>query len=96
MRKTDQRGFAFFELLVITGLLVIVALAGWNIYQRSQKNETATSPSSSSSVSVLKDVPQAPDVAATSDLDKASQTLDQTQIDSDSDTVDLDKELSSF
>lgn len=92
MKKINQRGFALFEVVAIFGVLAIVALAGWNIYQRSQKNGAV----SSSSASAIKPVPLAPAVTTTSDLDKASQTLDQTSLDSNADTAQLDKDLASF
>lgn len=92
MKKTNQRGFALFEAVAIFGVLAIVALAGWNIYQRSQKNGAV----SSSAASSIKSVPLAPTVTVASDLDKAAQTLDQTQLDTTSDTAQLDKDLASF
>ena len=92
MRRFSQRGFALFEGLAIAGVAAIVALAGWNIYQQQQTNGSTTI----SSEKTVKLVPEAPAVASVSDLDKASQTLDQTQIDSVSDTAQLDKDLASF
>ncbi len=93
MRRLGQRGFALFEGLAIAGVVAIVALAGWNIYQQQQTNGSTTTISSEKTVKV---VPKAPDVASVSDLDKASQALDQTQIDTVSDTAQLDKDLASF
>ncbi len=93
MRRFGQRGFALFEGLAIAGVAAIVALAGWNIYQQQQKNGSTTTTSSQKTVKL---VPEAPAVASVSDLDKAAQALDQTQIDSVSDTAQLDKDLASF
>ena len=93
MRRFSQRGFALFEGLAIAGVAAIVALAGWNIYQQQQKNGSTTTTSSEKTVKL---VPKAPDVASASDLDKAAQVLDQTQIDTATDTAQLDKDLASF
>lgn len=94
MRKASQKGLALFEIIIIS-VVAVVALAGWNIYQRNQNNKSS-SQTVSSTPTTLKVVPSAPEVTSASDLDKASKTLDETQVDSNSDTVDLDKELSSF
>jgi len=74
-------------------VVAIVALAGWNIYQRNQEGDSKASTSVGETV---KAIPVAPDITSTSDLDKAAQTLDQTQIDNNSDTAQLDEDLASF
>lgn len=93
MKRFTQKGFALFETLVIVGVIVIVAAAGWYIYQRQQKNDSAGTASTSKTI---KAVPTAPAVTTAQDLDKAVQTLDQTQLDATSDTAQLDKDLASF
>ena len=92
MKRFSQKGFALFESLVIVGVIAIVAVAGWNIYQRQQKNGSI----SSTTEKTVKVVPGAPAIASVGDLDKASQALDQTQIDTVSDTAQLDSDLASF
>lgn len=93
MKRLSQRGFALFEMIAIVGVLAIVTLAGWNIYQRSHKNGAV---SSSFAAPAIKVVPPAPTVTTANDLNKASQTLDQTSLDSNSDTAQLDQDLASF
>ncbi len=93
MKRLSQRGFALFELVAIVGVLAIITLAAWNIYQRSHKNGAV---SSSFAPPAIKVVPLAPAVTTARDLDKASQTLDQTSLDSSSDTAQLDQDLASF
>lgn len=93
MRRFNQRGFTLFETLVIVGVIAIVAAAGWNIYQRQQKNSSASTASTGETVEL---VPSVPSVSTVADLDKAVQTLDQTQIDTSVDTAQLDKDLASF
>ena len=91
MKRVGQKGFALFEAIVIVGVVAIVALAGWNIYRLNQK-DSSSAPASQT----VKVVPLAPDITNVGDLDKATQTLDQTQIDTVSDTAQLDKDLASF
>ncbi|MBI2588744.1 hypothetical protein HYW35_00835 [Candidatus Saccharibacteria bacterium] len=93
MKKTNQQGFTFFVVVILAGVLAIIVLAGWNIYQRGQKNEAV---SSSVGASAIKAVPLAPALSTASDLDKAAQILDQTVLDSDYDTAQLDQDLASF
>lgn len=90
MKKLNQKGFAVFELVVIVGVMVIVALAGWNIYRLQQSNGSV------STTETVKAVPSAPAIISTSDLNQATTTLDQTQLDSSADTAQLDKDLASF
>ncbi len=68
----------------------IVALGGWNVYQRS--HHKAGSVSSTRAPAALSSVPV---ITTSSDLDKASQNLDQMK-DSSSDTSQLDSDLNSF
>lgn len=93
MKRSTQRGFAILETLIIVGVIAMVAAAGWYIYQRQQKNDSASTASTSETIEV---VPTAPAVTTAGDLDKATQTLDQTQLDTTADTAQLDKDLVSF
>ncbi|MBI2592028.1 hypothetical protein HYW36_00960 [Candidatus Saccharibacteria bacterium] len=93
MKRLPQKGFALFEMVVIAALLTIVVLGGWNIYERSQKPGSV----STSKTTSLKAIPEAPaELSSTADLTKASETLDEVSLDSDSETAQLDKELASF
>lgn len=90
MKRTNQSGFSVFELVVIVAVLSIVGLGGWNIYQRSHKSGTA-------SISKASETPSsASAITSSADLDKDGQTLDQTPIDTASDTAQLDSDLASF
>lgn len=90
MKKLNQKGFAAFELIVLAGVVIIVALAGWNIYRLQQSNGSV------STTETVKAVPSAPAIISTSDLDQAATALDRTQLDSSADTAQLDKDLASF
>ncbi len=88
MKRIDQQGFSVFEFVVIAGVLSIISLAGWNIYHRSHQNGSVTTQRVAKSNSI-------PVVSSASDLDKASQSLDQLP-DSSSDAAQLDQDLGSF
>ncbi|MEK7095755.1 MAG: hypothetical protein AAB896_00470 [Patescibacteria group bacterium] len=88
MKQPSQKGFTLIGVLAIASALAIIALVGWNVYQRQQVSDTTAK--------IVKMVPVAPAVTSVGDLDTASQTLDQTQIDSDVDTAQLDSDLASF
>ncbi|MEK7561921.1 MAG: hypothetical protein AAB541_03605 [Patescibacteria group bacterium] len=88
MKRPSQKGFTLIGVLAVASALAIVTLVGWNVYQRQQVSDTTAK--------IVKMVPTAPAVTSVGDLDTASQTLDQTQIDSDVDTAQLDSDLASF
>ncbi len=73
-------------MLLIAGVVAIAGLIGWNVYQRQQDSSDIT----------VKAVPSAPSINNVADLDKAAEALDKTQIDTASDTAQLDKDLASF
>ena len=91
MKRINQSGFSLFELVVIIAVLAIVGLGGWNIYQRSHRRTGEVS-----TTKVTKTLSSLPVITSSADLDKASQTLDQTVTDSSSDTAQLDNDLASF
>lgn len=86
MKRFNQNGFGLHAVLLIAGVIVIAGLIGWNVYQRQQDSSDTT----------VKAVPSAPSVDNVADLDKATEALDKTQIDTVSDTAQLDKDLASF
>lgn len=96
-----QAGFSAFELVIVIAAVGIIALIGYNVYQRQKPDTTTTSSLSSTSdqpQAAAINVPAAPTVKTASDLDKASATLDQINVDSDanSDLSQLNSELAAF
>lgn len=92
--RKNQSGFSVVELVII--LLVVGALAfvGYMVYNRQQDDKTTVNDTSQSVAT--DDVPSAPEIKTTGDLDKASATLDQVDVDSNNDSSQLDSELSAF
>lgn len=79
--RLNQKGFASWELLLGVLIIAVIVFAGYHVYKSHTASTVATSNSShtttnSGSTSVI--VPNAPAVSSTSDLDKASAALNQT------------------
>ncbi len=91
MKQTNQSGFSLFELVVAVAVLSIVGLGGWNIYQRSHHKTGEVN-----ATKVAQTLSSVPVITPPTDLDKASQSLDQTATDSSGDTAQLDSDLASF
>lgn len=66
-------GFSIVEVLIVVAVLVLVGLVGYNLYSMQQ----ARSDSAADQQAVAKETPEAPTINDTSDLDKATATLDQ-------------------
>jgi len=99
MRTNNSKGFALFELIAVLVLIALVVLIGLKVYNG--KGSTVSNESSSTGTttkSTLKsDVPTAPTITNTSDLDKSQKALDDTNIDENSaDSAQLDKDTADF
>lgn len=93
-RPTRSRGFTAVEGLLIALALVLVAGAGYLVLK--QNREDTKAPSASEQAETA-NTPAAPYVEESGDLDAASKTLDETNIDAGTtDTTDLDAQLSGF
>lgn len=95
--RKNQSGFSVVELVIILAIVSAIAFVGYTVYNRQQDNKAVDGGDSSTSQSaVANDVPSAPEVKSASDLDKASATLDNANLDDDNDSSQLDSELSAF
>lgn len=65
-----QRGFSVVEVLLVAVVVAVLAFVGYRIYQNRQVKTDVPAPQSS-----------VPEVKTTADLDKASKTLDDTNVD---------------
>lgn len=92
--RKNQSGFSAVELVIILVVAGALAFVGFTVYSRQQNNKPADSSTSQSAVA--NDVPSAPEVKSTGDLDKASATLDSVNLDDSSDSSQLDSELNTF
>lgn len=91
--RFNQSGFSIVEILIVVVVLGLIGLISYNFYTK-QSDTTANSTTSQSATA--EDVPAAPEVTSTSDLDIASTMLDEADTSSSSDSAELDSQLQSF
>jgi len=94
--RSTQSGFSAFELVIVVAVVAILGLVGYTVYSNRQYDTTTTyQPAKTSTAGT---VPSAPAISSTSDLDKASAVLDQTDIgnSNSSDSSQLDSQLATF
>jgi len=98
--RTNQSGFSAVELLIIVAVVAVLGFVGYSVYNRQQTEtaDTDTSQQASEQSATASDVKSAPNISSTSDLDKASATLDQTDPggSNNTDAGELDSQLSAF
>lgn len=95
--RKSQLGFSAVELTIIVVIVAALALVGYTVYNR-QNNKTATTTQPTNSQATATDVPSAPAISSTSDLDKASAVLDQVDpgASNSNDSSQLDSQLATF
>ncbi len=93
--RKNQAGFSAVELLIVVVIVGLLGFVGYMVYGKQQdKNNAVDTSQNSSRQESANDVPEAPEIKSTSDLDKASATLD--NVDTNNDSSELDKEVSNF
>ncbi|HET7640450.1 MAG TPA: prepilin-type N-terminal cleavage/methylation domain-containing protein [Ktedonobacteraceae bacterium] len=92
--RSDQSGFSVVEVVIAIVVLGLIGLVGYNLYTKQADNKAANGSTSQSATAT--DVPAAPEVASTSDLDKSSTILDEADTTASSDAAALDSQLQSF
>lgn len=95
--RTNQSGFSIIEIAVVVVLVGIVALLGYTFYNRQNSNPVADTATATQSA-VATDVPVAPAVKSTGDLDAALAILDQTNPagSNNADATLLDSQVANF
>lgn len=99
--RTNQSGFSGVELAIVLAMVGVLGFVGYDVYNR---QNTKMADSSNTSQTARAESPQATDVAtapsvnSTSDLDKASAMLDQTDPSgsNNTDASQLDSQLAIF
>lgn len=99
--RTNQSGFSVIELAIVLAVVGILGFVGYTVYNRQNTktvNSSDTSQPSSSGSSKADDVASEPSVRSTSDLDKAADTLDQTDpsASNNTDQSQLESQLNNF
>lgn len=94
MNQIKQRGFSAVEVVIAVVVVAAIGATGYLAYNRmSDANKTPTASDQVEKGST----PSAPTVKDTGDLDAASKSLDNTNVDASlSDSSDLDAELNNF
>lgn len=101
--QTNQAGFSLVELAIVLGVVGVLAFVGFSVYNR-QHTQTASSSqngvgqTANNQSAKATDVAPAPTINSTSDLDKASAVLDQTDPggSNNADATTLDTQLATF
>lgn len=91
--KTRQSGFSIIEVLLVVVVVGLLGYLGYRFYASQQPSPTASTVTTSA---VANDVPAAPQISSTSDLDQAAAQLDQVDTSSSSDLAALDAQVQSF
>lgn len=88
MSHNKTAGFHVVEMLLIVAIIAVLGFVGWRVWEaQTSTQQVETAPSQSEPA-------QAPEVNNTSDLDEASSTLDNVNLDdSDKELSELEKEL---
>lgn len=98
--RNNQSGFSAIELVIILVIVCVLGFVGYSVYDRQQNNtsDTGSNQQASEQSSTASDVKPAPEINSTSDLDTASDTLEQTDPSgsNNTDAGQLDNELSAF
>lgn len=98
--RTNHAGFSVVEVTVLAVVVVALGFVAFTVYNR-QNTKTTSSTSVAGSAkqnSKASDVAVSPNVKSTADLDKAANTLDQTDPagSNNSDAAELDQQLATF
>lgn len=98
MSRINQSGFSIVELGVIVVVILVLGFVGYGVYSRQQTSTSNSTSNSATATDKATDVPAAPYVSTSSDLDKAVKTLDQTDPSgsNNSDSQQIDNQMSSF
>lgn len=96
--RNKSSGFSAVEIVLVVVVVAVLALLGYVLYNNFVANDQQTEQAvdNTSQSATADDVPTAPEINSPSDLDKASATLDEINLDDDSDSSQLDNELSNF
>lgn len=86
----DSKGFSLVEIILVIFLIVAVGGVGYYVWN---ENQTTTKSNVSGNSKSVAETDQAPEVKSSSDLKEAEIYLDQTDIDKQLDTSEIDTAL---
>ncbi len=86
-----NKGFSIIEIIIVLVVIGVIAALGYVYMNRPTSQESASTQSVSTSA------PEAPQITSVKDLDKATSTVEEINLDTtDSDLSAIDSELSQF
>lgn len=94
-QNRNHQGFSLIEVVIVVivvGLIAALGYVAWNKFA----NQDAQTETSTSQSATAEDVPAAPQIETTDDLDEASTTLDQIDVNGSGDDAQLEREVESF
>ena len=91
--RTNQAGFSVVELVIVVGVVAVLGLVGYMVY-----NRTANQPASTTESTTASDVSAVPTISSVGDLDTALNVLNQNDpaTANTNDSSQLSTELSAF
>lgn len=90
MKTNKSYGFHIVEIVLILAVVAVLGFVGWRVWQA--QTATTQTPQTAQNSSL-----EAPEVKSTSDLDTASKTVDEVNLDaSDTEMTNLEKDLDSL
>ncbi len=87
MTNRNQKGFAALEIIIVVVVVGILGFAGWLVYDRQKSNNDTTD-----TVQTTESTDQ--EVKSAEDLKKVEDQLNQSDIDKELDTTEIDAALS--
>jgi hypothetical protein len=90
--RSSQAGFSVVEIAIVAAVIVVIGALGYVFYNNYQKSQSKAESSQTA------DASEAPAITTANDLDTASKTIDNSDLESNSadDLSNMDKDLSAF
>lgn len=87
--RNNNKGFSVIELLIVAFIVIGIAGAGWLVFKRRNTNSTATNKTETS-----QNQPSDKTISSKQDLNNTAKELNNTDIDGQLSTSDIDQALS--
>jgi len=87
--RNNNKGFSVIELLIVAFIVISIAGAGWLVFKRRNTNSTATN-----KTETLQNQPSDKAISSKQDLNNTAKELNNTDIDGQLSTSDIDQALS--
>lgn len=95
MDHLRQRGFTIVEVFIVLLIAVVIVAGTYFVFKSRNADSPAAKDAAATGAVNAEDVPAAPEVKTTADLDTSTNTLDQAQLDGSDDSA-LDAQADGF